>query len=133
MTRHRLLTCGLVLLALGTPTAQTEIVTGDYATALAALTAPGNVGIRNAVLRNQPEVRVFRVAVEAGGRRVIHAHDDVAFHLFIPISGPMVLEREGVDALDVTPWRPVYLEGGTRHGFHNPGSTPVDILEIFVP
>lgn len=70
MPRHALLALGLVLVSLAAPSAQTEIVTGDYSTPLRALTAAGNVGIS--------------------------------------------------------------MDAGTRHGFRNTGSAPVDIMEIFV-
>lgn len=132
MQRYAILVLGLVSLSLGAPSAQTEIVTGDYSTPLRPLTAAGNIGISNAVLRNQPEVRILRVVVEAFGTRVIHAHDDVDFHLFVPISGPMTFDREGAESVELSPWQPVYLDGGTRHGFRNTGSSPVDVMEIFI-
>ena len=132
MNRYAILALGLVTISLGTPSAQTEIVTGDYSSPLRPLTAAGNVGISNAVMRNQPEVRILRVVVEAGGTRVIHAHDNVDFHLFVPISDSMTLDREGAESVEVSPWQPVYMDAGTRHGFRNTGPSPVDIMEIFV-
>ena len=132
MQRYAILALGLVSLALGTPSAQTEVVTGDYSTPLRLLTAAGNVGVSNAVMHNRPEVRILRVVVEAGGIRVIHAHDNVDFHLFVPISGPMTFDREGAESVELSPWQPVYLDAGTRHGFRNTGSSPVDIMEVFI-
>ena len=69
--------------------AQTAPVLGDRTSPLRPLGGDGNVGISNAVLRDQPEVRTLRVVVEAGGTRAMHAHSDVRFHLFVPISAPM--------------------------------------------
>ena len=46
--------------------AQTPPVTGDRSSPLRPLTGAGNVGVSNAVLRDQPEVRALRVVVEAG-------------------------------------------------------------------
>jgi len=132
MHRYAILALGLVSLSLAAPSAQTEIVTGDYTAPLRALTAAGNMGISNAVMRDQSKVRILRVVVEPGGVRVIHAHDNVDFHLFVPISGPMTFDREGADSVEVSPWEPVYMDAGTRHGFRNTGSSPVDIMEIFV-
>ena len=132
MPRYAILALGLVSFSLGAPSAQTEIVTGDYSTPLRPLTAAGNIGISNAVMRNQPEVRILRVVVEAGGTRVIHAHDNVDFHLFVPISGPMMFDREGAESVELSPWQPVYMDAGTRHGFRNTGSSPVDVMEIFI-
>ncbi len=132
MPRYAILVLGLVSFSLGAPSAQTEIVTGDYSTPLRPLTAAGNIGISNAVMRDQPEVRILRVVVEAGGTRVIHAHDNVDFHLFVPISGPMTFDREGAESVELSPWQPVYIDAGTRHGFRNMGSSPVDVMEIFI-
>ena len=112
--------------------AQTPPVTGDRTSPLRPLTGEGNVGVSNAVLREQPEVRVLRVVVEADGTRPIHGHANVQFHLFIPISGSMELNLEGAPSVDVEPWHPYFLEGGTQHGFHNSSSTPVEIMEIFI-
>ncbi len=112
--------------------AQTPPVTGDHSSPLRELGGEGNVGISNAVLRNQPEVRVLRVVVEPGGVRAMHTHDDVDFHLFAPVSGTMELTVEGNPPIDVTPWHPYYLDGGTEHGFHNPTDVAIEIMEIFV-
>ena len=112
--------------------AQTPPVIGDRSSPLRPLRGEDNVGISNAVLRDQPEVRALRVVVEPGGTRVIHAHEGVQFHLFVPISGPMELNLDGGQSVDVQPWHPYFLEEGTRHGFHNSGSTAVEIMEIFV-
>ncbi len=86
----------------------------------------------NAVLRDQPEVRALRVVVDPGGTRVMHAHTDVKFHLFVPITGVMTLDLEGAPAVEVQPWHPYYMTAGTRHGFRNRGSSPVDIMEVFI-
>ena len=112
--------------------AQTPPVIGDQSSPLRPLRGEGNVGISNAVLRDQPEVRALRVVVEPGGTRVIHAHEGVQFHLFVPISGPMELNLDGGQPVDVQPWHPYFLEEGTRHGFHNSSSRAVEVMEIFI-
>ena len=112
--------------------AQTAPVTGDRSSPLRPLGGEGNIGISNSVLREQDEVRALRVVVEPGGTRIIHAHSDLQFHLFVPISGPMELNLEGRPTVVVQPWHTYFLEEGTRHGFHNPSSTAVEIMEIFV-
>jgi mannose-6-phosphate isomerase-like protein (cupin superfamily) len=141
MDKYAALAVGVVLLvgaSLGaqTPAApanQTAVVTGNHDTPLNPVAGAGNVGVSNAVLRNQPDVRVLRVVVQPGGTRIVHAHTDVRFHLFIPISGPMQLDLEGQPSVTVAPWHPYYMQKGTRHGFHNPGSSPVEIMEVFLP
>ena len=131
MRRHVALAVGLVLLSL-VAAAQTTVVTGDRSTPLRPLASGDNVGVSNAVLRDQPEVRVLRVVVAADGTRVMHAHDNVEFHLFVPITGAMTLNLEGDESVELSPWEPYYMNAGTRHGFHNANSTSVDIMEIFV-
>jgi mannose-6-phosphate isomerase-like protein (cupin superfamily) len=132
MRRYAALAIGFGSLAFIALAAQTPIVTGDRSTPLRPVTGAGNVGISNAVLRDQPEVRVLRVVVEPGGKRVIHAHNDVKFHMFVPITGPMALDLEGSSSVDVPPWQPYYMKVGTQHGFRNTGSSAVDIMEVFV-
>ena len=121
---------GLAMLSVAL-VAQTPPVTGDHSSPLRPL-GGDNVGISNAVLRDQPEVRALRVVVEPGGTRVIHAHTGVQFHLFVPISGPMELNLDGGRSVQVQPWHPYFLQEGTRHGFHNSSATEVEIMELFI-
>jgi len=109
-----------------------QAVTGDRDTPLRPLAGADNAGVSNAVLRDQSDVRAIRVVVDAGGTRAVHAHTDVKFHLFIPITGAMQVTLEGAPGVAVSPWHPYYMKTGTRHGFQNPGPAPVEIMEIFV-
>lgn len=111
--------------------AQTPPIIGDRTTPL-AVSGGDNVGVSRAVLREQPEVRVLRVVVQPNGTRVMHSHDTLKFHLFIPISGPMELNLDGGRSVDLQPWAPYYLKGGEKHGFHNNTAEPVEIMEVFV-
>jgi mannose-6-phosphate isomerase-like protein (cupin superfamily) len=131
MFRSTALAVAMTLLPLAL-VAQTAPVTGDHSTPLRPLAGEGNIGISNATLRDQPEVRALRVVVDPGGVRAVHAHADVKFHLFVPISGPMTLEVDGIGTVEVQPWHPYYMQGGTQHGFRNRGTTPVEIMEIFI-
>ena len=130
MPRYAVSALGLVIFSVAL-VAQTPPVTGDRSSPLRPL-GGDNVGISNAVMREQPEVRVLRVVVEPGGTRVIHAHSGVQFHLFVPISGPMEVNLDGGRSVQVRPWHPYYLREGDRHGFHNSGSTAVEVMEIFI-
>ena len=130
MLRSAALALALALVAV--PAAAQEIATGDHSSPLRPLAGEGNVGISNAVLRDQPEVRVLRVVVEPGGVRAMHQHADVKFHMFVPISASMMLELDGAAAVQVEPWHPYYMVAGTQHGFRNASSAPVEIMEIFV-
>ena len=111
--------------------AQDPPVLGDLLSVLNPLGGEGNTGISNAVLREQADVRVLRVVIDAGGVRAMHEHADVRFHLFMPISAPMELRLED-GTIEVQPWHPYYLVGGTQHGFHNPSGEPVDVIEVFI-
>ena len=132
MQRPAVLVIGLLSLSLVALAAQTTVVTGDRSTPLRPLTGDGNVGVSNAVLRDQAEVRALRVVVEPGGARVMHSHDDVEFHLFVPISGAMTLDLEGAQSVELSPWEPYYMTAGTLHGFRNGSGSAVDIMEIFI-
>jgi quercetin dioxygenase-like cupin family protein len=114
------------------PPQTAPVVTGDRSSPLNPLAGEGNVGISNATLRDQPEVRALRVVVEAGGVRAVHQHADVRFHLFVPISGVMRLELEGAQGMEVQPWHPYFRQGGSSHGFHNVGPEAGEIMEIGV-
>ena len=130
MLRYAAPAFGLVAIA-AVLVAQTPPVTGDRTTPLRALGGVGNTLISNATLRDQPDVRVLRVVLEPGGTRAMHAHTDVKFHLFAPISGAMTLQLE-TGPIQVQPWHPYYMEGGTQHGFRNTGPEAVEIMEIFI-
>ncbi len=130
MQRFAVLALGLALFPVAASAQQVAV--GDHSSPLRPLAGEGNVGISNAVLREQSDVRALRVVVEPGGVRAMHAHADVKFHLFVPISGPMTLHLDGAAPVEVMPWHPHYMTGGTQHGFRNQGSSPVEIMEIFV-
>ncbi len=93
MHRYAVAAVGLAMLSVAL-VAQTPPVIGDRSSPLRPLRGEDNVGISNAVLRDQPEVRALRVVVEPGGTRVIHAHEGDQFHLFVPISGTMELNLD---------------------------------------
>ena len=88
--------------------------------------------VSNAALLNAAEVRVLRVDIEPGGKRVVHSHDDVQFHLFIPMTGTARMEVDAQAPVDLTAWQPYLMKRGTRHGFTNTGTAPVAVLEVFV-
>jgi mannose-6-phosphate isomerase-like protein (cupin superfamily) len=137
MKRLVILAVGIAFLSFPTLTAQTPqaaapVVTGDRSTPLRPLAGSGNVGVSNAVLRDQSDIRTIRVVVEPGGKRELHSHTDVKFHLFVPISAAMVVDLDGSQSVDVPAWHPYYMKAGTQHGFHNTGTSAVEIMEIFV-
>jgi quercetin dioxygenase-like cupin family protein len=96
------------------------------------LAPSGGTGIRNGPLIDRAEIRVSRVDVEPNGVRNVHSHDDVQYHLFIPMSAGIRFEAESQKPLDVAAWQAQFLQGGTKHGFRNAGGATVTIMEIFV-
>src|SRR5690349_1169909 len=49
----------------------------------------GDPGINPTTIIDRAEVRVGRVEIAPGATRMMHAHTDVAFHLFIPLAGTL--------------------------------------------
>src|SRR5262245_2000139 len=126
---------GLTLLLaftwLASAVAQTPGTTGKQVV-LAPVAATSGHGVSNAVLLNQSGVRVLRVDVEPNGVRNVHSHDDVDFHLFVPVTGAVRLEAGAGQPQDLAPWQAQYLKGGTRHGFTNTGTSTATVMEVFV-
>jgi mannose-6-phosphate isomerase-like protein (cupin superfamily) len=96
--------------------------------------APGEAdpGVRPTRMIDRDEVRVSRVEVQAGATRRVHAHDDVEYHLWIPVEGTFQITI-GTDApVTAASGQAFFLKRGTPHGFTNTGSTPGAVLEVFV-
>ena len=96
------------------------------------IAATSGSGVSNVALLDRPEVRILRVDVQPGGVRNIHTHDDVQFHLFIPVSGGAQFEAEPDKPVDLATWQAQFIKGGTRHGFKNTGTSTATVIEVFV-
>ena len=81
---------------------------------------------------DRAEVRVTRVELQPGAVRSTHAHNDVRFHLFIPVTGKIELIMGSAKPLEATPGQAYFMEKGTMHGFRNIGTTPAMVMEVFV-
>lgn len=81
---------------------------------------------------DRAEVRVTRVELQPGAVRSVHQHDDVRFHLFIPVQGKLELTIGSAKPVEATPGQAFFMERGTPHGFRNVGSTPAAVMEVFV-
>jgi quercetin dioxygenase-like cupin family protein len=89
-------------------------------------------GVRPTRLIDRAEIRVSRVEVQPGAIRRVHTHDDVEYHLWIPIEGTLELTI-GSDAPVVgKAGQAFFMKRGTPHGFKNVGTTPAAVFEIFV-
>jgi quercetin dioxygenase-like cupin family protein len=90
---------------------------------------PGVTPVRQ---MDRSDVRVTRVELQVGAVRSVHAHNDVRFHLFIPVSGQLELTIGSAKPVAAVPGQAIYMEKGTPHGFRNVGSTPAMVMEVFV-
>ena len=68
-----------------------------------AQTAGPNPGVTPVRQIDRAEVRVTRVELQPGAVRSSHQHDDVRFHLFIPISGKIELTIGSAKPVEATP------------------------------
>ena len=91
-----------------------------------------NPGVTPVRLMDRSDVRVTRVELQPGAVRSVHVHDDVRFHLFIPVSGQLELTIGSAKPVDAVPGQAYYMEKGTPHGFRNVGSSPAMVMEVFV-
>ena len=91
-----------------------------------------NPGVTPVRLMDRADVRVTRVELQPGAVRSVHVHDDVLYHLFIPVSGQLELTVGSAKPVGASPGQAYYMEKGTPHGFRNVGSTPAMVMEVFV-
>lgn len=94
--------------------------------------AEADPGVRPTRLIDRDEIRVSRVTLAAGAVRRVHAHDDVVYHVWVPLEGTLEITI-GADApVAARPGQAFFLRQGTSHGFRNTGPTPGAAMEIFV-
>jgi len=91
-----------------------------------------NQGVNPVRLLDRPEVRVSRVEIAPGAVRSVHTHDDVRFHLWIPLSGKLEITIGSEKPVEAGSGQAFFMAKGTPHGFRNIGVAPATVLEIFV-
>jgi quercetin dioxygenase-like cupin family protein len=91
-----------------------------------------NQGVNPVRLMDRAEVRVSRVEIAPAAVRPVHTHDDVRFHLWIPLSGKLEITIGSAKPVQAAPGQAFFMEKGTPHGFRNVGDTPAAVLEVFV-
>lgn len=89
-------------------------------------------GVRPTRMLDRDEVRVSRVELQPGAVRRVHAHDDVAYHLWVPIEGSLELTVGSAAPMQAASGQAFFINRGTSHGFRNVGATPGAVLEVFV-
>ena len=113
---------GIVLAMLvGRPAAAQTLAAGE-----------ADPGVRPTRMIDRAEVRVSRVEIQAGATRRVHAHDDVEYHLWIPIEGTLQITIGSAASVTAVSGQAFFMKRGTPHGFKNIGTTPGAALEIFV-
>ena len=117
----------VALLALSVPAASAQAVAG----AERARPVTGDPGISSMVVMDRPELRVLRDYAEPGATRRLHSHDNTTWHVFVLVTGYLLLTVEGEAPVEVTPGEALYLKGGARHTFKNTGSVAATIVEVF--
>ena len=95
------------------------------------MVATSDAGVARATLMDKPAVRVLRVELQPGAIRVVHKHDDVKFHLFLPITGSIELTMGSTKTV-APPGQAYFMDKGTPHGFRNTGTTPAAVYEVFI-
>src|ERR1700687_2794745 len=63
-------------------------------------------------LMDRADVRITRVELQPGAVRSVHVHDDVRYHLFIPVSGQLELTVGSAKPVGAAPGQAYYMEKG---------------------
>jgi quercetin dioxygenase-like cupin family protein len=79
-----------------------------------------------------PHVRVLQVTLQPGAVRRPHVHNDVTFHMLVPITGSLELTVEKDPVVTTVPGQAYYMVKGQTHSFTNKSSAPVQVIELFI-
>ena len=94
--------------------------------------AEADPGVRPTRLIDRAEIRVSRVEIQAGATRRVHTHDDVEYHVWVPLEGTLQITIGSDAPVTARPGQAFFLKRGTPHGFKNIGTTSGAAMEIFV-
>jgi quercetin dioxygenase-like cupin family protein len=89
-------------------------------------------GVRATRLIDRAEIRVSRVEIQAGATRRVHTHDDVEYHVWVPLEGTFTLTMGSDAPVAAKSGQAFFFKRGTPHGFKNVGNTAGAVMEIFV-
>ena len=78
-----------------------------------------------------PHVRVLQVTLQPGAVRRPHVHNDVTFHMLVPITGSLELTVEKDPVITTVPGQAYYMVKGQTHTFTNKSAAAVQVIEIF--
>jgi quercetin dioxygenase-like cupin family protein len=89
-------------------------------------------GVRPTRLIDRAEIRVSRVEIQPGATRSVHTHDDVEYHVWVPLEGTLQLTVGSDPPVAAKSGQAFFLKRGTPHGFKNVGTSVAAVMEIFV-
>jgi mannose-6-phosphate isomerase-like protein (cupin superfamily) len=131
MNRLRVATALLLPLLLASAVRTTDVAAQAVGGAERARPVAGDPGISSMVVMDRPSFRVLRDYAEPGATRRMHSHDDATYHVFMLVTGQLLLTMEGEAPVEVTPGQALELKGGAKHTFKNTGSVAATIVEVF--
>ena len=79
-----------------------------------------------------PHVRVLQVTLQPGAVRRPHVHNDVTFHMLVPITGSLELTVEKDPVVTAVPGQAYYMMKGQTHSFANKSAAAVQVIELFI-
>jgi quercetin dioxygenase-like cupin family protein len=79
-----------------------------------------------------PHVRVLQVTLQPGAVRRPHVHNDVTFHMLVPINGSLELTVEKDPVITTVPGQAYYMVKGQTHSFTNKSAAAVQVIELFI-
>ena len=88
-------------------------------------------GVMFTTIMDRPEVRILRVEIQPGAVRRVHTHEDVTFHLLMPLTGPLQVTA-GPSTVMAKVGQAYFMKKGMPHTFTNTGAAPVMVMETFV-
>jgi len=89
-------------------------------------------GVNFLVVIDNPHVRVLQVTLQPGAVRRPHVHNDVTFHMLVPVTGSLELTIEKEPVVTTVPGQAYYMVKGQTHGFTNKTATAVQVIELFI-
>jgi quercetin dioxygenase-like cupin family protein len=79
-----------------------------------------------------PHVRVLQVTLQPGAVRRPHVHNDVTFHMLVPVTGALELTVEKDPVVTAVPGQAYYMVKGQTHSFTNKSNSAVQVIELFI-
>jgi quercetin dioxygenase-like cupin family protein len=131
INRFRVASALLLSLSLAPAVRTADVAAQALGGAERARPVAGDPGISSGVVIDRPAFRVLRDYAEPGATRRMHSHDDATYHVFVLVTGQLLLTIEGETPIDVTPGQAIELKGGAKHTFKNTGSVAATIVEVF--